>query len=108
MKQKKKMEFSKKIYIFNIIFVVFVVIVSMSIIVLSGELNLTDLSPLTVICTSAFGELAVHSGFYASKAKAENILKIGKQISREKSENNIDEQDYMIATKIMGNDWSDV
>ena len=97
MKQKKKMEFSKKIYIFNIIFVVFVVFISLIIIVLSGCLGLTDLSPLTVICTSAFGELAVHSGFYASKAKAENVIKISKQIQNE----NIDVQNVQVANQVM-------
>ena len=79
-KQTVKIEFSKKIYILNIILVIFVVISSLTLIALSGRLGLTDLSPLSVICTSAFGELAIHSGFYANKAKAENVIKISKQI----------------------------
>ena len=97
MKQQKKMEFSKKICIFNIIFVVFVVVTSLTLIALSGRLGLNDLSPLTVICSSAFGELAVHSGFYANKAKAENVLKIGKRIQDEK----IDTQNIETANQII-------
>lgn len=83
------MEFSKRIYIFNIVLVVFVIIASLLIVVFSGRLGITDLSPLSVVCTSAFAELGITSGFYSNKAKAENVLKISKQIENEnlKSEN---------------------
>lgn len=98
--KKRKMEFSKKIYILNIILVIFVVISSLTLIALSGRLGLTDLSPLSVICTSAFSELAVHSGFYANKAKAENVIKISKQIG------NIDNKKVELANQIMNGEFN--
>ena len=99
---QKRMEFSKKIYIFNIIFVVCLVIASLVLIALSGRLGLTDLSPLTVICTSAFGLLSVANIFYFRKAQAENILKIGKQIQNE----NIDIEKIVLANQIMNSEFS--
>ena len=98
--KKSKMEFSKKIYTLNIILVIFVVISSLTLIALSGRLGLIDLSPLSVICTSAFSELAVHSGFYASKAKAENVIKISKQIG------NIDNKKVELANQIMNGEFN--
>nr|DAH71709.1 MAG TPA: hypothetical protein [Caudoviricetes sp.] len=98
--KKSKMEFSKKIYILNIILVIFVVISSLTLIALSGRLGLTDLSPLSVICTSGFGELAIHSGFYANKAKAENVIKISKQIG------NIDNEKVELANQIMNGEFN--
>jgi len=53
-------------------------------VVKSGDWGIVDLSPITVICTSAFAELATFSVMYARKAQAENVLKIGKQIQVEK------------------------
>ena len=94
------MEFSKKIYILNIILVIFVVLASFVLIALSGRLSLTDLSPLSVICTSAFGELAIHSGFYANKAKAENVIKISKQIG------NIDNEKVELANRVMRGEFN--
>lgn len=99
-KHQKQTEFSKKIYILNIILVIFVVISSLTLISLSGRLSLTDLSPLSVICTSAFGELAIHSGFYANKAKAENVIKISKQIG------NIDNEKVELANRVMSGEFN--
>lgn len=109
-KQKQHTEFSKKIYILNIILVIFVVLISFGIIILSGRIGITDLSPLSVLCTSAFAELGLHTAGYQIKAKAENILKISRQIAKDRKNNVIEESDYMIASKIMhGNtdEWSD-
>jgi len=77
------MEFSKKIYLLNIGLVIFVVIASFVIIALSGRLGMSDLSPLSVICTASFSELAIHSGFYSIKAKTENVLRISRQLKEE-------------------------
>lgn len=99
-KHQKQTEFSKKIYILNIILVIFVVISSLTLIALSGRLSLTDLSPLSVICTSAFGELAIHSGFYANKAKAENVIKISKQIG------NIDNEKVELANRVISGEFN--
>ena len=93
----KKVEFSKLIYIFNLSFVIIVTGLSFLCVVKSGEWEIVDLSPITVICTSAFAELATFSVVYAKKAQAENVLKIGKQIQVDK----IDREDLMIAKEIM-------
>lgn len=96
-KQIQKTEFSKIIYIINLSFVVIVTGLSFLCVVKSGDWGIADLSPITVICTSAFGELATFSVMYARKAQAENVLKIGKQIQIEK----IDREDLMTAKEIM-------
>ena len=98
--KKQKMEFSKKIYLLNVGLVIFVVMASFVIIALSGRLGMSDLSPLSVICTSAFGELAIHSGFYANKAKAENVIKISKQIG------NIDNEKVELANRVMNSEFN--
>ena len=98
--KKQKMEFSKKIYLLNVGLVIFVVMASFVIIALSGRLGISDLSPLSVICTSAFGELAIHSGFYANKAKAENVIKISKQIG------NIDNEKVELANRVMSGEFN--
>lgn len=105
-KQKHHTEFSKKIYILNIILVIFVVLISFGIIILSGRIGITDLSPLSVICTSAFTELGLHTAGYQMKAKAENVLKISRQIASD----NLSEKNYKIASDIMNgkiSEWSD-
>ena len=96
-KQVQKTEFSKIIYIINLSFVVIVTELSFLCVVKSGDWGIVDLSPITVICTSAFGELATFSVMYARKAQAENVLKIGKQIQIEK----IGREDLMTAKEIM-------
>ena len=98
--KKQKMEFSKKIYLLNVGLVIFVVMASFVIIALSGRLGMSDLSPLSVICTSAFGELAIHSGFYANKAKAENVIKISKQIG------NIDNEKVELANRVISGEFN--
>lgn len=98
------MEFSKKIYIANLIFVVLVVITSYICVVFSGTWGITDLSPITVICTSAFASLGTMAGFYCSKAKAENVIKISKQISKNKIETQVVE----LANQIMQNDGNNM
>ena len=77
---KQKMEFSKIIYIINLILVTIVMGMSFLCVIKSGEWGIIDLSPITVICTSAFASLSVASLFYYRKAQAENVLKISKQI----------------------------
>lgn len=77
------MEFSKFIYILNLSFVVIVIGLSFLCVIKSGEWCVNDLSPVTVICTSAFASLSVSSLFYYRKAQAENVIKISKQIQDE-------------------------
>ena len=99
---KKKMEFSKIIYIINLILVIIVMGMSFLCVIKSGEWGIIDISPITVICTSAFAELATFSVVYARKAQAENVLKISKQIQEE----NIEVQNVEIANQVMNSDFN--
>ena len=101
-KPKKKMEFSKLIYILNLSFVVIVTGLSFLCVIKSGNWSIIDLSPVTVICTSAFASLSVASLFYYRKAQAENVLKISKQIQKE----NLDIQNVEIANQVMNSDFN--
>lgn len=85
-KKKPKTEFSKKWL--TIVFVLTFLIVAMSFvcIIKSGDWNIVDLSPVAVICTSAFVALSTASLFYYRKAQAENVIKISKQIQEENIE----------------------
>ena len=97
-----KIEFSKIIYILNLSFVAIVTGLSFLCVIKSGEWCVSDLSPITVICTSAFTSLSVASLFYYRKAQAENVLKISKQIQKE----NIDVQAVETANNIMNSEFS--
>lgn len=98
---KQKMEFSKIIYIINLILVTIVMGMSFLCVIKSGEWGIIDLSPITVICTSAFAELATFSVVYARKAQAENVIKISKQIQKE----NIEVQNVEVANQVMNSDF---
>ena len=100
-KQTQKTEFSKIIYILNLSFVVIVTGLSFLCVIKSGGWGITDLSPITVICTSAFASLSVSSLFYYRKAQAENVLKISKQIQNE----NIEVQNVEVANQVMNSDF---
>lgn len=96
------MEFSKIIYIINLILVTIVMGMSFLCVIKSGKWGITDLSPITVICTSAFAELATFSVVYARKAQAENVLKISKQIQEE----GIETQNIETANQVMNSDFT--
>ena len=100
-KPKDKMEFSKLIYILNLSFVVIVTVLSFLCVIKSGEWNIIDLSPISVVLTSAFASLSVSSLFYYRKAQAENVLKISKQIQNE----NIEVQNVEVANQVMNSDF---
>lgn len=72
--RKKKRGFTDKLYLYNVIFVTAVVLISFIAVFTSGMLNL-DTSAISVIVPSAYGELAVHTGFVIWKAKNENARK---------------------------------
>ncbi len=82
-KKQNSFEFSKLIYLINLGFVAVVTGLSFLCVVNSGRWGITDLSPITVICTSAFAELGLHTAGYIHKAKCENVLKISQQIKDE-------------------------
>ncbi len=73
-KKKHKRGFTDKMYLYNVVFVTAVVIISFIAVFLSGKLMI-DTSALNVIIPSAYAELAVHTGFVIWKAKAENARK---------------------------------
>ena len=100
-KPKDKIEFSKLIYVLNLSFVVIVTGLSFLCVIKSGEWCISDLSPITVICTSAFTSLSVASLFYYRKAQAENVLKISKQIQNE----NIGVQNVEVANQVINSDF---
>ncbi len=69
-----KRGFTDKMYLYNVVFVTAVVIISFTAVFMSGWLHI-DTSAISVIVPSAYGELAVHTGFVIWKAKAENARK---------------------------------
>jgi hypothetical protein len=73
-RKKRKRGFTDKMYLYNVVFVTAVVIISFIAVFLSGKLTI-DTSALNVIIPSAYAELAVHTGFVIWKAKAENARK---------------------------------
>lgn len=82
-KQLSTLEFSKLIYLINLGFVAIVTGLSFLCVIKSGHWGISDLSPITIICTSAFTELGLHTAGYIHKAKCENVLKISRQIKEE-------------------------
>ena len=98
---KQKMEFSKIIYIINLILVTIVMGMSFLCVIKSGEWGIIDLSPITVICTSAFTSLSVASLFYYRKAQAENVLKISRQIQEE----GIETQNIETVNQVMNSEF---
>ena len=66
--------FTDRLYIYNVIFVTAVVVISFTAVFMSGWLNL-DTSAVSVIVPSAYAELSVHTGFVIWKAKCENQRK---------------------------------
>ena len=82
-KKQNSFEFSKLIYLINLGFVAVVTGLSFLCVIMSGHWGITDLAPITIICTSAYTELGLHTAGYIHKAKCENVLKISRQIKEE-------------------------
>ena len=82
-KKQNSFEFSKLIYLINLGFVAIVTGLSFLCVVKSGVWGISDLTPITIICTSAYTELGLHTAGYIHKAKCENVLKISRQIKEE-------------------------
>ena len=79
--RKKKMEFSKILFILTTILVTSIVVYSMLLMWKTG-----DTSALAYLIPSAFAELATATGFYYNKAKKENEIKLNKQYEAKKEE----------------------
>ena len=101
-KKQNSFEFSKLIYLINLGFVAVVTGLSFLCVIKSGEWNIIDLSPISVVLTSAFASLSVSSLFYYRKAQAENVLKISKQIQNE----NIGVQNVEVANQVINSDFN--
>lgn len=85
-KRKQPMEFSKKIIIaafwINLAVIVFTcIMVAMT----------TDLSPLSYLIPSVAAEVATGTGFYYSKARAENKIKLMKSCGIKPSEDSFND-----------------
>lgn len=78
MKRKKKMEFSKLIML--VVGAVTIVVTAFSLFMMWRT---NDLTPLAYLIPAVFAELSVGTGFYYSKAKAENRIKLRKQYGSE-------------------------
>jgi hypothetical protein len=76
--RRKKLEFSKLIML--TVGAVTVIVTAFTLIVVWKTL---DLSPLAYLIPAVFAELSVGTGFYYSKAKAENRIKLRKQYGSE-------------------------
>ncbi len=73
-RKRRRRGFTDRMYLYNVIFVTAVVIISFTAVFLSGILSI-DTSAISVIVPSAYAELGVHTGFVIWKAKAENARK---------------------------------
>jgi len=74
---KKKKEFSKIILICVAVVALLVIVFACVMIAITK-----DLSPLSYLIPAVFAELATGTAFYYSKAKAENEIKIAKNLGR--------------------------
>ncbi len=80
--RKRKVEFSKKIFVGVAISTALIVIFSLVIVWKTG-----DTSPLTYIIPAMFAELATVTGFYYKKAEAENKIKLKRLYGKNTAEN---------------------
>lgn len=75
---KKKKEFSKILWVTALVHAVTLSVFTMVVVFITG-----DLTPLDSLIPSVFAELAAATGFYYSKAKAENLIKLRKHYGSE-------------------------
>lgn len=85
-KKQNSFEFSKLIYLINLGFVAIATGLSFLCVIKSGVWGISDLSPITVICTSSISLFITSNIFYYRKAQAENVLKISRIIQKERLE----------------------
>lgn len=73
--------FTDRLYLANLKITWGFVIVCIIITLLSGVLNITDLSIVSIGIPSAFAELSIHTAFIIKKAERENISKYGNNVA---------------------------
>lgn len=76
-----KRGFTDRLYWLNFKLTWTFVLICVIITVLSGVLNITDLTIVSVGIPAAFAELSIHTGFIIDKARKENISKYGNSSS---------------------------
>lgn len=87
-KQKVKMEFSKKI--FYMITVLTIIVIAFSMVLMWRTM---DTSALAYLIPGVFGLMATATGFYYSKAKKENEIKLHKQYGNDYFNSSDDSED---------------
>lgn len=83
-KRRRKLEFSKRILIAVSVFTVAVTVFTMYAVTTTG-----DTSALQVLIPSVFAEFATATGFYYSKAKAENKIKLRQKYGNDAVDDNL-------------------
>lgn len=78
MKAKKAKEFSKKIFVGVALANIIIIAFAIYMIYITG-----DLTPLSYLIPAAAAEMATATGFYYSKAKAENKIKLMRKSNEE-------------------------
>lgn len=86
-KKFKDRGFSDQLYWLNFRFTWIFVGICVVLTILSGILNITDLSIVSYGIPTAFAELGVHTGYIVWKAKAENLNKHPVGIDPDQSNN---------------------
>lgn len=86
-KQKLASEFSKKIVV--VVFSINIVVIVFALIMMWRT---CDLSPMAYLIPAVAAETATGTGFYYSKAKVENRIKLMKHYNIEPSEQSFNEQ----------------
>ena len=75
---RRRVETSKKILIVS-----YIAAITLTLIVIFGTFKGVDMSNVTSVCLTAWGEVAVTNAFYYKKAGRENTLKIAKRLPSE-------------------------
>lgn len=79
----KNRGFTDKLYFANFISTHIIIVAVILLTALSGKMEITDMSALSVLPTAAYAELGLHTCFIIWKAKCENMSKYGKSDSIE-------------------------
>lgn len=90
--KSKKRGYTDRMYRYNVIFVSVTVGLSFVLMFMSAFVSQIDLTPIGYIVPSAFGELALHTGFMVWKAKAENMQKFSNKTKKLIKEDEYDSQ----------------
>lgn len=86
-KQKPVWEFSKRIVV--AVFVINIVVIAFALVMMWRT---CDLSPMAYLIPAVAAETATGTGFYYTKAKVENRIKLMKQYNVEPTEQSFNEQ----------------